>query len=122
MDLILPDSFRRKRSGHIDPTRFRGYARHIPCGGEAFWFTRFGKAWFDLEFSEVCFEDGQIKFKNKPIEEYVCPHCRKNLAGADLRLVKIVQDDEADSIHSVEHAKVPYGEICELCGKRKNAA
>lgn len=115
--LILPSGYKKKRE--VDPTRFRGYAKHLPCGGEAFWFTRFGKAWFDLEFSEVYFEDGQIKFKHKPIEDYTCPHCRKNLEGKDLRLVKIIQNDEAESLHAIEHAKKQIGELCELCGERR---
>lgn len=118
--MVLPYGYKRKRD--IDPRKFRGYAKHIPCGGEAFWFTRFGQAWFDLKFSEVYFEDGQIKMKNKAIEEYTCPHCRKNLYGKDLRLVKIIQNDEAEMIHAQAHNAKKPGEICELCGERKRNA
>lgn len=115
--LYLPSGYKRKRE--VDPTRFRGYAKHIPCGGEAFWFTKFGKAWFDLAFSEVYFEDGQIKWQNKAIEEYKCPHCRRNLDGKDLRLVKIIQNDEAETLHDMEHRKKQIGELCEFCGERR---
>ena len=118
-DLILPSTYKRKRE--IDPKKFRGYARHLPCGGEAFWFTRFGKAWFDLTFSEVHFEDGQIKIKGRTIEEYKCPHCHRNLEGKELRLVKLIQEDEAETLHNEEHRKKPIGELCEFCGERRGA-
>lgn len=117
--LILPTGFRKRRSNEIDPKRFRGYAKHLKCGGEAFWFTKFGKAWFDLEYSEVYFEDGQIKIKTRPIEDYRCPKCGEALAGKDLRLVKIIQSDEADSIHRDAHNAKRVGELCELCGERR---
>lgn len=117
--IILPAGYKPRRSATLDATKFRGYARHLPCNGEAFWFTRFGKAWFDLELSEVLFEDGQVKIKGRPIEEYRCPHCRRSLEGKDLRLVKIMQEDEADELHRVEHNKKHQGQICEFCGERK---
>lgn len=118
--LILPANYRKKRD--VDATKFRGYARHIPCGGEAFWFTKFGKAWFELAYSEVWFEDGQLKLKDKPVEDYRCPHCRKFLKGPDLRLVKIIQNDEAETIHDEAHNAKRIGEMCELCGERRRAA
>lgn len=116
MSLILPS---RYRSRTLDPTRFRGYARHIPCGGEAFWFTRFGKAWFEMTATEIYFEDGQIKIVNRPIEEYRCSSCGSHLAGRDLKLVKIIQDDEARDLHRAEHTKTTVGNVCDICGKRK---
>lgn len=119
MSLILPPNFRRKRSGQIKPERFRGYAKHIPCSGTAFWFTKFGKAWFDYDISEVWFEDGQIKLKDKPVENYRCAACGDKLRGEDLRLIKIIHEDEAEAIHTREHYKVKVGEICELCGDRR---
>lgn len=121
MSLILPHSYQKRRSEKVDPKRFRGYGKHTTpkCGAEAFWFTRFGKAWFDMDSSEVYFEDGQIKLVNHPIEDYRCPNCGDRLRGETLRLVKIIQEDEAESIHRREHAKVAIGDVCELCGERK---
>lgn len=114
-DLILPARYRSRK---VRPERFRGYARH-KCGGEAFWFTRFGKAWFDLDISEVWFEDGQVKMRNVPIEKYRCCACGGHMNGADLKLVKIIQKDEAESMHMAEHMKTPMGVVCEICGKKK---
>lgn len=122
LDLVLPSRYQRRRSAKVRPDRFRGFAKHIPCGGAAFWFTRFGKAWFDLNSSEIFFEDGQIKLLNRPIEEYRCPHCRQSLEGKALRLIKIIQDDEADAIHAQAHRKVPVGQVCSLCGDRKKGS
>ena len=122
--LILPSRAffpTRKRSELVNPKRFRGYAKHLKCGEPAFWFTRFGRAWFEMNMSEIWFEDGQIKWSGKPVEEYRCPSCRVFLRGNDLRLIKIVHEDEAEAIHKAEHEKVPVGEICDLCGERRQA-
>lgn len=114
--LILPS---RYRSRQIEPERYRGYARHTKCGQEAFWFTRFGKAWFDLNAGEVFFEDGQVKLLGRPIELYKCGKCGERLDGKDLKLIKIIQKDEAENMHIAEHMKTLVGAICEICGKRK---
>lgn len=117
MSLILPTGFKRKRE--VDFDRFRGYVRHKPCNGEAFWFTCFGKTFLDMDWSEVWFEDGQIKMKNKAVEDYKCPHCRKNLEGKDLLMVRIQDEKDFDRMHASEHNLKRIGELCEFCGERR---
>lgn len=120
MSLILPPHYSRSKEVEKEIARqSRGYARHIPCGGVAFYFKRFGKAWFDYDASEILFKDGQIKLQNKPVEDYKCSDCGKTLQGDALKLIKIVREDEADALHAQEHRKVPVGVICELCGERR---
>lgn len=115
-DLILPSDYKKKRD--IDFSRFRGYVRHKSCNGEAFWFTCYGKTFLEMDWSEIWFEDGQIKLKGKQIEEYKCPHCRKMLEGKDLITVRIQTEKEADRLHMTEHRKVPRGTLCPFCGER----
>lgn len=115
--LILPQGFKRRRD--IDFSRFKGYIRHKPCNGEAFWFTCYGKTFLDMDWSEVWFEDGQIKMKNKSIEEYKCPHCRRMLDGKDLINVRLQGEEEAEKLHESEHRQLHSGQVCEFCGKRK---
>ena len=115
-DLILPSSYKKRRE--IDFSKFRGYVRHKPCNGEAFWFTCFGKTFLDMDWSEVWFENGQIKLKGKPVEDYKCPHCRKVLDGKDLVNVRIQNEEDANRLHQIEHKKVPHGTLCPFCGER----
>lgn len=115
-ELILPQGFRKKRE--IDFSRFKGYIRHKPCNGEAFWFTCFGKTFLDMDWSEVWFENGQVKLKNRMVEDYKCPHCRKVLEGKDLITVRLQNEKDFDRMHAMEHAKVPRGTLCEFCGER----
>lgn len=116
-DLILPQGYRKRRE--IDFSRFRGYVRHKPCNGEAFWFTCFGKSFLNMDWSEVWFEDGQIKLKNKLVEDYKCPHCRSGLEGKDLVMVRLQNEKDADKLHEVEHRNTKIGELCEFCGVRR---
>lgn len=116
LNLTLPRSYRPKRSETIRPERFRGYARCVKCNGEAFWFKRFAKAFFDLSASDIWFEDGQICFPRQ-IQKNHCPHCRANLNPGSFKVVKIIQEDEADAIHAQSHADTPYGQICPICKK-----
>lgn len=116
-DLLLPQGFKRRRE--IDFDRFKGYIRHKPCNGEAFWFTTFGKSFFDMDWSEVWFEDGQIKLKGKSVEDYKCPHCRSVLEGKDLIMVRLQGEKDADRLHAIEHNKKRHGAVCEFCGERK---
>jgi len=118
-DLILPKGYRKSRD--IDFSRFRGYVRHKPCNGEAFWFTCYGKTFLDMDWSEVWFEDGQIKLKGKMVEDYKCPHCRKTLDGKELVNVRIQSQEDADRLHALEHRKVPHGTLCPFCGERNLA-
>ena len=115
-DLILPQGYKKRRE--VDFSRFRGYVRHKPCNGEAFWFTSFGKSFLDMDWSEVWFEDGQIKLKGKIVEDYKCPHCRKMLEGKDLINVRIQREEDADRLHALEHRQVPRGTLCPFCGER----
>jgi len=115
-DLILPSGYKKRRE--IDFSRFRGYVRHKPCNGEAFWFTCWGKSFLDMDWSEVWFEDGQLKMKGKIVEDYKCPHCRKMLEGSDLINVRIQTEEDADRLHRIEHKKVPRGTLCPFCGEK----
>lgn len=118
-DLILPSGFKKKRD--IDFSRFRGYVRHKPCNGEAFWFTCFGKSFLDMDWSEVWFENGQLKQKGRMVEDYKCPHCRRNLEGKDLLMVRIQSEKDAARLHALEHNKKRVGELCEFCGERRKS-
>lgn len=116
-NLILPQGYKKKRE--IDFSRFKGYIRHKPCNGEAFWFSCFGKSFLDMDWSEVWFEDGQIKVKGKMVEDYKCPHCRKMLEGPDLITVRLQGEKELERLHEAEHRTLHQGQVCVACGKRK---
>lgn len=116
-DLLLPRGFRKRRD--IDFSRFKGYVRHKPCNGEAFWFTCWGKTFLQMDWSEVWFEDGQIKMQNKRVEDYKCPHCRRTLEGKDLINVRLQGEKEAEQLHDAEHRSLAPNAVCVACGKRK---
>lgn len=114
--LLLPNGYKRRRD--IDFDRFKGYVRHKPCNGEAFWFTCWGKSFLEMNWSEVWFEDGQLKMKDKMIEDFKCPHCRRMLEGKDLIMVRIQTEEDADKLHAAEHKRTPIRELCKFCGER----
>lgn len=118
MNLILPRTYRPKRSQTVKPERFRGYAKCNKCQGEAFWFKRFARAFFDLSFSDIWFEDGQF-CSPRNIQNNHCPHCRVSLIPGSFTVIKIIQEDEADTIHASAHAETPQGQVCSVCKKEK---
>ena len=123
MSLILPENFRRRRSTHVRPERFNFYARH-KCGGEAFWLTKrihSPMAFSDLGITDVWFEDGQMKMPFKRLDDFYCPSCgdRFTYGPKDLTIVRILKDADYEKLHAEVHDKVPLGEICKTCHKRK---
>lgn len=119
--IILPGSYKRKRSETIRPERFTFYAKH-KCGAEAFWLTKRIRTPLDFDalgFNDVFFEDGQIKLVGKTLEDFKCPGCASSLQELpnDIKIIRILNQRDYERLHAEQHNETPAGQECPSCHK-----
>lgn len=120
-EILLPRSFRGKRSEKIRPERFTFYAKH-KCGYEAFWLTKRIRTPLDFDalgFGDVWFEDGQIKLVGKTLEDFRCPGCTEKIQEMpnNIKIIRILNAADYERLHREQHNETPAGQECPSCHK-----